>query len=206
MGPRAGEVVERIVRHEALVAVAADTFAHQAETMEDEPSGDLDRREIEQARQVVEAVVVVEPGWKGAGGRPLRVRVHLAPGGVDAEDQRLRLRHDPQEERGELHLLPGRAGVEPEIGEVRAEARVEQGRIEETHRRGAEHRRVEAAAAHDLRIHEALVQIHDRGGRGARGRARPIGIEREDEGGEARRHGKCREREARREGTPREAE
>src|SRR5215218_6198220 len=86
-----------------------------------------------------------------------------------------------QEEPGELQLLPGSARIKTEIGEARAKPAVKLSRVEKTNGRRTENRGVEAAAAHRLRVHEALVEIHDGRGRSLRPGPRAVGVEDDDE-------------------------
>ena len=62
--------------------------------------------------------------------------------------------------RCELQLLPGCRGVHAEIGELAAEGAIEALGVQQPDCRSAENPGIELPAPNDLRIHEALVDIH----------------------------------------------
>src|SRR5215475_10336985 len=80
-----------------------------------------------------------------------------------------------------LSLLERRCSVHPEIRKMSAELSLEIGRLEQPDGRRAEHRTVEFTRAQNLRIHEALIDIHQRALEAQTQRIGSVGIDKDVE-------------------------
>ena len=162
-----------------------------------EPAGDLQIGQVEQLRPVSPADLAGQPGRHRPRRQALGLigRISLAPGRVDTPDQALGRADMLPEELRHLRLLPGRRRIHREVDEAGIEAARENLGIEQLHRRGADHRRVETPGADELRVHEALVDIHDRPRRLPGMDAHAEGVEHRDEGEEQAGDGQRRRQE-----------
>ena len=196
---RAGRVVKRLGRGEDGVAVLGEPRAHEPEPVQRGLESSAEALPVHLPQRVPQGDASVEPRGKGAEGQAALGRIRLAPCRVDAEQQRFRS-FVAQVEPGQFALLVGGRRIHRQIGEAAPEGAAEIRRVEQAQGRGAEHRGIVGAAARDLRIHEALVAIHQRPLRPPRPGPQPVGVEdghkADADGAENRRHSQEQQDEA----------